>query len=73
MCFLCTRYTYIYSDKFGWLSFYDLNCYMLVFLYGNINPNDHFTQAYIKCARTSKIMHNIVDIVLLSAYTNRKT
>ena len=72
MCF-CALDIHIYSDKFGWLSFYDLNCYMLVFLYGNINPNDHFTQAYIESTRTSKIMHNIVDIVLLLAYTNRKT
>ena len=63
--FFCALDIHIYSDKFGWLSFYDLNCYMLVFLHGNINPNDHFTQAYIESTITFKIMHNIVDIVLL--------
>ena len=72
MCFYALD-IHIYSGKFGWLSFYDLNYYMLVFLYGNINPNDHFTQAYIESTRTSKIMHNIIDIVLLSSYTNHKT
>ena len=47
MCF-CALDIHIYSDKFGWLSFYDLNCYMLVFLNENINSNGHFTQAYIE-------------------------